>query len=158
MGPISVKLIGGLMMIFALSTSGAAAHIGATGVVKERMDTMSAMGKALGVIVDMIKGKTPYNAIEATQSASVLHDHAIDTEKQFPATDQSKNGKHSQALSAIWSERAEFDKLLGNLQIESEKLAQIAAMNNPALVRPQFAEVVEICSACHEKYRKAKQQ
>ena len=126
------------------------------GIVKERIDTMAAMGKSVGVIVDMIKGKTNFDTQLATQAASDILDYSLDASKQFPDTDQSKNGKNSRALPSIWKERADFDLYLSNLQNESELLAQVSAMNQPDLIRPRFAEVVEICSACHEKYRRPK--
>lgn len=147
------KIFAGAMVLFVLSFVGASAHKDATGIIKERMDTMTAMGKSLGVIVDMIKGKTEFDAKLATQSSSALFDHSLNISKQFPDTSESKTGKHTKSMANIWEDRAGFDKLLKALQDESEKLAQISAMNDPKLIRSQFAEVIEICSACHEKYR-----
>ena len=142
-----------VILLFSSSITGASAHIGATGIVKERMDTMSAMGQALGIILDMIKGKTEFDIELALQSANILHDHSIDAANQYPNPTLGNDGEASKAMSIIWKERVEFNRLLNNLQDESKKLIQIIAMNNLTLVRTQFLKVAKTCSACHEKFR-----
>ena len=105
----------------------------------------------------MIKGKTPYNAQTATQSVDEIYDYSLDIDKQFPDTKESRVGKFTRVKPELWKDRSGFDQLLEKLQIEAENSAQIAAMNKPNLMRPQIAEIIEICTECHEKYRKPKQ-
>jgi cytochrome c556 len=124
-------------------------------IVKQRIATMEAMGKSVGVIVDMIKGKTQFDHHLATQTADEILDFSFKAAKQFTKPDQSAND--TRALPAIWQQKSDFDLYFSDLQDATELLAQVAAMNQPDILRPKFAEVVEICSACHEKFRKPKQ-
>ncbi len=156
---LTTAIAGIILILFTINNS--LAQEQPTGLIKERIDTMKAMGKSLGVMVDMIKGKAPYNAQTATQSVDEIYDYSLDIGKQFPDTQESRVGKFTRVKPELWKNRSGFDQLLEKLQIEAENSAQMAArkasMNKPNLMRPQIAEIIEICTECHEKYRKPKQ-
>ncbi|MCP4407303.1 MAG: cytochrome c, partial [Gammaproteobacteria bacterium] len=53
-------------------TAGAIAHGGATAIVKERMDAMSAISKAMKTISQMMQGKEPYDAAAVRLNAATI--------------------------------------------------------------------------------------
>lgn len=130
------------------------AHGGATGIVKERMDGMMAMGKALGIVADMFKGKTSFNAAQVTSAAKTVEIHAAEMIELFPDTKHSRQGKGTEALPAIWQDKDEFNALARLLETKSQELGQIAASGDQVQVRRAFAEAAKVCSACHQDYRK----
>ncbi len=52
------------------------AHSGATGIVKERMDAMLAMGKAVKTVAPMMRGETAYDAETVRDAARLFQQHA----------------------------------------------------------------------------------
>jgi cytochrome c556 len=60
------------------------------------------------------------------------------------------------ALPAVWSDRAGFERAAGNLAEAARRMATAAATDN----RPEFAkanlETVAACSTCHMAYRGAR--
>jgi cytochrome c556 len=63
--------------IIASSLGAAAfAHSGATGVVLERMNGMSAMKKVMGELAPMMRGEVPYDAAAAQKGAETIMSHA----------------------------------------------------------------------------------
>jgi len=128
--------------IFAASTLiavGAFAHSGATGIVKERMDGMMAMGKALGSVADMFKGKTSFDAATVAASAKIVGNHAEKMASLFPGTKASREGSGTEALPAIWDDQAKFSKLIVALEKKYVELASIAATQDQAQVRRTFS-------------------
>lgn len=65
---------------FTLAASGLStlvfAHSGATGIVKERMDSMSAMGKTVKGLAAMMRGDVDYDANAVRNGAATIRSHA----------------------------------------------------------------------------------
>ena len=135
---------------------GAFAHGGATGIVKERMDGMMAMGKALGTVADMFKGKTAFDADQVAAAAKIVEGHSAEMGALFPDTKASREGKGTEALPSIWENKDEFLALASALESKSADLAKVAASNDQSQIRRAFGEMAKTCSACHSDYRKAK--
>ena len=57
------------------------AHSGATGIVKERMDAMLAMGKAVKTVAPMMRGETAYDAGTVSDAARLFQQHAGESRK-----------------------------------------------------------------------------
>lgn len=60
----------------------------------------------------------------------------------------------SEALPAIWTDRAGFQAKAAAYAAEADKLAALAAANDKAGFAAQWAAVRETCNACHTAYRK----
>lgn len=114
-----------LATIVATSTALAAfAHGGATGIVKERMDAMADMGKAVKAVTPMMRGETAYDAGVVRQAAETFSRHAGETMTNlFP---EGSGGMPSEAKDAIWSKWEEFAGLAEQLGVVSEGLAGAA--------------------------------
>lgn len=122
-----MKITGFSAVIATVSIAGAVwAHSGATGVVKERMDGMMAMGKSVKEITPMMRGKTDYDAERIRAFAEEVRQHSGEAmTKLFP---EGTTGAPSEAKPNIWTDWDEFAALAAQLETLSEGLA-IAAKN-----------------------------
>jgi cytochrome c556 len=109
--------------------SAALAHSGATGIVKERMDAMSVLSKAVKQVAPMMSGETAYDADTVRHAAETIGTHAGDSmPRLFP---EGSTGMPSVAKDAIWDDWESFAGLAEELHRYAEGLA-LAADNPPA--------------------------
>ncbi len=106
------------------------AHTGATGIVKERMDAMSAMGNAVKEIAPMMRGEIAYDADAVRSASQSFIDHAGSAMTDlFP---EGTGGMPSMATDNIWTDGDEFAELAQKLGEYGEGLA-LASDNPPAM-------------------------
>ncbi len=99
-------------------------HGGATGIVKERMDGMGVMGKAVKLIAPMMQGEVAYDADAIRDAAEEIGRHAGDAlTKLFP---EGSLQKPTEAKPEIWENWDQFVALAEQLQVFSEGLALAA--------------------------------
>lgn len=102
------------------------AHSGATGIVKERMDGMAAMGKAVKAVTPIMRGQVTYDAGQVKSFAEAVREHSGEAMTAlFP---EGSGGMPSEAKPSVWSEWEEFEALANQLETLSEGLA-LAAEN-----------------------------
>jgi cytochrome c556 len=157
----------------------ATAHEGATGIVKERMDLMSAIGDSTKAMRDMFSGEKPYDADAVRQNARAIAERSGERITElFP---EGSTDHTSDALPAIWQDWDEFAALADDLAVTAEGLALAAGntgaaadtggdmgalMGGGTTAQPQTAEEIgalpaseafsmmgDVCSACHTKFR-----
>ncbi|MBW3098979.1 c-type cytochrome [Pseudohoeflea coraliihabitans] len=108
----------------------ALAHGGATGIVKERMDGMMAMGKVVKELSAMMRGDVAYDADAMREGARTIRVHSGDNlTRLFP---EGSGGAPSEAKAAIWSDWENFAALAERLAVEAEGL-EAAAGNGLAM-------------------------
>lgn len=108
-----------------MGTSLVLAHGGATGIVKERMDTMEVISKANKTLGAMFKGDVDFDPESVRDAALQIKSHSGETmTKLFP---EGSDGKPSEALPAIWEDWATFEALADDLATFSQTLADTAA-------------------------------
>ena len=120
----------------AIASIGVAAwaHGGATGIVKERMDGMSAMGKAVKELTPMMRGQTTYDADQVRSAADVMVTHAgQQMTRLFP---EGTGGMLSEALPAVWENWQEFQELAEQLKSYAEGM-KLGADNGLAAGKTQ---------------------
>ncbi|MBG6145767.1 cytochrome c [Roseibium album] len=119
---LSVILVSGALVVSGVAA--ALAHGGATGIVKERMDAMSALGKAIKSLSAMMRGETAYDAAAVRKNAEVLQSHSGEAlTKLFP--EGSIKGP-SEAKPEIWSNWQEFADISGQLELFATALGEAA--------------------------------
>jgi len=131
------------------------AHGGATGVVKERMDVMSTMGKRMKAVGDMLKGKVPFDPAGAAEAGRFIGEAAPKLSHLFP---DGSLEEPSEALPAVWKERERFEALIEDLAAEAKKLAEVSEGGDRAAILRQFSALGEVCSACHTDFRMKKEE
>jgi cytochrome c556 len=70
-----------------------------------------------------------------------------------PGTGKGETSAFSQALPAIWKDRAGFDKAAANYADATRRLAVLAQANDTAGFTKQLEEVNHACGACHARYK-----
>ncbi len=134
----------------------ATSHTGAMGIIKERMDNMVIMGKALGAVADMLKGKRDFDAGVVSQTGDVLIQHSKTMGSLFPDTEESRLGKYSAALPVVWEKNDEFLALAKSLEEKAEILKTVASGGDLKMIKVAFGQTAKTCSACHADFRKKK--
>ena len=121
-----VTLVIGAFGVGALAPR-ALAHGGATGIVKERMDLMDAIGEAMKELTALMRGKEPYDAGRVRTLADRIGAHGGEKlTSLFPAG--SLMGT-TEALPAIWTDWDRFAALADEVSVYADALA--AAADNP---------------------------
>jgi len=92
--------------------AGAFAHGGATGIVKQRMDAMVAMGDVVKRLTPMMRGQVAYDADAVRKGAASIKQHADGMIELFP---EGTGGPPSEARDDIWSDWQTFESLARQL-------------------------------------------
>jgi cytochrome c556 len=74
-----------------------------------------------------------------------------------PGTGKGETSANTQALSAIWRDRAGFDRAAANYAAAAARLAALAAANDTSGFARQLEEVNQACSFCHSRYKEGDQ-
>ena len=113
-------------ILIAGTTVAALAHGGATGIVKERMDAMLAMGKAVKTVTPMMSGAAEYDADKLRAAARTFQKHSGQAmTDQFP---EGSGGMPSMAKAAVWEDWDSFSELAEQLGTYARGL-EMAAEN-----------------------------
>jgi len=139
-----------LVLGFVL-TGAALAHVGATGIVKERMDAMSAIGDQMKIIGQMLKsGGLDDAKVSAAAGAIAGHGGEAMT-RLFP---ENSLQHPTEATPAIWAEWPKFEALAGDLQSSALTLKDLAEDGaGKADISAAFGTLAATCKECHESFR-----
>ncbi len=130
-------------------------HKGATGVVKQRMDAMSDVGRRMKAVAQMIKGRTDYDAAKVRTDATAIATHADGIAELFP---EGSDKSPSEASPEIWRDWPRFVELANALKIEAKGLADAAAPESSVTdIAPQFKALGRQCADCHKSFRVKKE-
>lgn len=124
------------------------AHEGATGIVKERMDAMEALGSLTKSMAEKIKGNR--NLASLTADAREISAVADKIPGWFPPGSRQAP---TEAAPAIWTDLYGFREKAVALKAEADALAALAPSGDPAPIAAQFRTLAAACKSCHEKYR-----
>ncbi len=112
----------------------ASAHTGATGVVLERMNGMSAMQDVVRTLTPMMRGEIDYDPDAVIAGAATLEAHAGETMTElFP---EGSDGEVSYARPEIWEDWERFAELAEGLETLAVALASASA-NPPGSSMPE---------------------
>jgi len=133
-------------------------HSLATGVVKERLDFMGNMGKAMGGLMAVMRGKKEFNAEDVMAKVNIILEQSGDALTDlFP---EGSNANPSEALSNIWSDWDRFVKVSGAMGTKAASLKQAIqeAGDDEAAQKTAFQSNMKNlgsgCRDCHSDYRK----
>lgn len=122
-------------------------HEHATGVVRERMELMTDMGKRLLAISKRFRANKELDRV--LPDARAIKDASGKITAQFPpGSTQSPTA----AKPVVWRQWDDFNEKAKKLQMEAEKLSTTNPSDGDAL-RKQFRAVAYACDGCHETYR-----
>jgi cytochrome c556 len=138
------------VVLIALGTTVAFAQN--VSVIKERQKLLKAMGDAAKAPTAMYKGEADFDLAKVKEALKVFQTNAAQLPKLFP--DDSKTGGDTEALPAIWVEKADLESRYNKL-VESAKAAE-AKITDADTFPDAWKDVMGNCSGCHKKFRKPK--
>jgi cytochrome c556 len=128
---------------------GVTAVLADTDPIAERRALMKHDGAAAKAMFDMSKGKTPFDLATVKESLATLNEGATKSAALFP--DNSKTGGGTNALPAIWENKADFDARFTQF-IKDVQAAQ-AGITDEATFKQFAPAVFKNCGSCHELYK-----
>jgi len=140
-----VAAFGGALLV---SGNALLAHEGATGIVKQRMDEMEQIGRAVKRINDRLESKR--GLADIARDAEEIRAAASRMPSLFPLG--SRDG-HSDATPAVWERWPQFVAAAEALETAAEKLAATARSGPEASIAAQFRSTTRACSGCHDVFR-----
>ena len=105
------------------------AHMGATGIVKERMELMKAIAKNMKAMHAMMSGKAPYDAAAFKTAVATVKGHGgASMTKLFP---KGSMEHPSEATEKIWQQWERFETTAERLAMYAATLEAMAAVGLP---------------------------
>ena len=147
----SLAIALGLALIFALP----AAAQNPAGVITYRQKIMGSMSGHLGGIGQILKNKLPYKDHIKRHAQAIAAMAALIPEVFPKGTGEGK----TDALPAIWEDKATFDAAARNLAKEARKLAKVADTGDLSAIGKQAkATGKDGCGGCHKDFRQPKKK
>jgi cytochrome c556 len=148
---LSAALIG--LAAVGLSQQGSPGVSGSDAVAarQARLDMSSITLRSMGQAIKA--GEEPKSSAYA---ASALAKWAKALPRMLPAgTGKGETSAFSQALPAIWQDRAGFEQAAADADYAdaTRQLAGMAQANDTAGLKKQLEEVNQACAACHARYK-----
>jgi cytochrome c556 len=116
-----------------------------------RKATMDVLASQFGPLGGMAAGKVPYDATRSQLDAQRVVTLAGIATEVFPP--ESKEGAPTKAKADIWTNRAEFDGLMKDLQDKTAALVVAAKVGTLDALRPAVGDVGKACKSCHDKFK-----
>jgi len=138
-------------VVLTMAAGAAFAHGGATGIVKERMDAMSEIGRQMKIVGGMLKGGT-YDAAQVSAAGRIIAGHAGSSLVDLFPEDSLQ--APTEASPAIWADWATFQANAGELEAAALALAGLADRGaGRQEIAPAFQTLAGTCKTCHQSFR-----
>lgn len=132
-----------------VATSNILAHSGVLNKdVAARMTLMSSMGRNMGVLGKMLKQKTPFDQVKATEAINNIEQLAVETPTVF---EKRVLDPKSEAKELIWEEFETFTKISKSLATSAKQLS--SSMKSFDDLRPALITLSQSCKECHSRFR-----
>ena len=132
-----------------VATSDMLAHSGVLNKdVAARMTLMSNMGRNMGVLGKMLKKKTPFDQVKATEAINNIEQLAVETPVVF---EKRVLDPKSEAKELIWEEFETFTKISNSLATSAKQLS--SSMKSFDDLRPALITLSQSCKECHSRFR-----
>jgi cytochrome c556 len=122
--------------------------------ISDRQDEMEGSNKAMKTLSGIARKQAPFDAAVVQQNATAIASH-LDTAKGLFPEGSDKGGMDTWAKPEIWTHRADFDTKLEAAHAAAVDLAKVA---DEAAYLPALGKLGNACKACHESYRRPKEQ
>lgn len=116
-----------------------------------RQAAYTMIGWNFGPMVQMVRGKVPWDGAAFTRHAERVAFIAPQLLEGFPQG--SGSGATTEAKPEIWTDMDGFKAKMDDFVRESNRLAEVARTGDEAKAKEQFKATAGACKACHEKYR-----
>lgn len=120
-------------------------------VIEFRQNVYSLVAWNFGPMGQMVRGQRDLDTAEFAKRAAHVAALAKMLDEGFPPG--SDKGADTEALPAIWTERADFDKKMAAFVTETAALATLSAGGDIDAIKAQFGKTAATCKACHDDYK-----
>ena len=146
------KTFAAFLTLFVLTLSSnpasVSAHSGAKGIVKERMELMKDIGKAMKILGAMARGKVPLDSAKVKAAADSIARHGQKIPALFP---KGSTKGVTEAGPRIWKDPEGFQKSTNEMVDAARNITEQS--KNAAALKPAYRRLGKTCSACHKLYR-----
>ena len=146
---VGERLMKRLVAMVITLACGVSAVLADTDPIAERRALMKHDGEAAKKLFDMSKGTIPFDLATVKESLATLNEGATKSAALFP--DNSKTGGGTNALPAIWQNKADFDARFAKF-VKDVQAAQ-AGIVDEATFKQIAPAVFKNCGGCHELYK-----
>ena len=138
-----------LITLVVLTACGAGAVWAEADAIAQRRALMKGDGEASGIMFRMYKGGLPFDLKVVQSSLKSMIDVAAEAPALFP--DDSRTGGGTNALPAIWDNKADFDARFA--KFGKDAADALAAIKDEASFKANINTVFGNCGGCHELYK-----
>lgn len=121
-------------------------------IIQARQAGFKKMGGAMKALGEQVKADAPARPVMLA-AAQTIAAAAREQGRMFPPGTGASAGVKTDALPAIWSDKANFDAQMARLVVESGKLATVAAGGDLDAIRLQAKATGAVCGGCHRQFR-----
>lgn len=139
-------LMASIFLILATATSALSQNVD---IIKQRKDLLDQMGKAAKEPGRMMKQEAPFDEATVQAALDTIIANVAKLPELFP--DDSKTGGETEALPAIWENKADFISRYEKLLADA-KAAKVAVSDEFEFMET-WPKVAGNCGGCHKKYR-----
>ncbi len=122
--------------------------------VADRQQAMKNVGKAMGALAAIAKKEAAFDAAVVKESATAIADNIKTAKDLFPEGSET-GASETWAKPEIWADKADFES-------DADKAVAaamaMAAVTEEANFGAAMGELGGACKACHEEYRRPKEQ
>lgn len=140
------------VLSFSNGSAQADPFVEAADTVKYRQQAFSMIRANFGVMADMIRGETKFDAEQFQQ-----HAQAIEKLANIPLDGFKGVGANVTTESAakpnIWQNWDDFEKKMTQLIKTSAELADVSKTGQVKQIAPKFMATANSCKQCHDNYR-----
>ncbi|TVU69727.1 c-type cytochrome [Cobetia crustatorum] len=138
------------LLLAGLLLSTAASADSAEDAIQYRQSVFHTLAWQFSPMGAMAKGKQDYDATEFQTRAERL---ALLAQLPWEGFIEGSYDGDTDALSKISTDKTGFEKHAQALMDESQTLSEVAATQDFAKIREQFAATAKACKSCHQQYR-----
>jgi cytochrome c556 len=121
--------------------------------IKYRQSVYKVILWNFGPVAAMAQGKIPYDAAEFARRAERVATMAPMLLEGYPEGSANEAGIKTRARPEIWENKAEFEKLMHDMEEKTAALASVAKASDFDKSKAAFGDAAGACKACHEKFR-----
>ena len=145
---LSKTLVLSSLALGAAAALASAQSPAATEAFNARHAAMEQVGDAMKALGAIAKKQAPFDAAVVKKNATTIDESLGTASKNF--TPGSDKVEKTRAKAEIWTDRADFDRLLGEARSAAAALAKVS---DEAAYRPALGALGQSCKACHDMYR-----
>lgn len=116
--------------------------------IQYRQEKLKAMGEQSDRLGAMVRGRVPFDAKVAQDSADTL---LALSKLPWPAFAPGYEG--GKAKPEVWKEMDKFTAAAQRLQADTAKLAEAARTGDLERIKAAFGDTADSCRACHREFR-----